>query len=326
MNNEYIFARTPEEEFEALNIIHQQNFNDFGSRLLRYPSAMTFYTNKKNRYNNILPKEDTRVRLSLLPGIEGSDYINANRLTDGFTNYISCQAPLSSTFGDFWRMVWEQDVSVIVMLTKIQENGQTKADKYWPSDIGEVFTFPFVSVTLINVYRSDQSADIDIRVFSLKTSEENERIVVQLHFLGWPDFGVPEDSEGIRQLVNLTNFYRKYGKSLNLDGPIVVHCSAGVGRSGAFIAIHQLLDQYNEFSALPQLAVYNAVNLMRTQRDGMVQTKEQYSFIYKVIQDEIEYLERESLPHPPTLCDITINTTVDLEESLSSLPVSIKVK
>jgi len=101
MNNEYIFARTPEEEFEALNIIHQQNFNDFGSRLLRYPSAMTFYTNKKNRYNNILPKEDTRVRLSLLPGIEGSDYINANRLTDGFTNYISCQAPLSSTFGDF---------------------------------------------------------------------------------------------------------------------------------------------------------------------------------------------------------------------------------
>jgi len=324
MNNEYIFARTPEEEFEALNIIHQQNFNDFGSRLLKYPSAMTFYTNKKNRYNNILPKEDTRVRLSPLPGIEGSDYINANRLTDGFTNYISCQAPLSSTFGDFWRMVWEQDVSVIVMLTKIHENGQSKADKYWPTDIGVVLNFPFVSVTLINVYRSDQSSNIDIRVLSLKTSEDKERIVVQLHFLGWPDFGVPEDSEGIRQLVNLTNFYRNYGKSLGLDGPIIVHCSAGVGRSGAFIAIHQLLDQFNEFGVLPQLAVYNAVNLMRTQRDGMVQTKEQYSFIYKVIQDEIEYLERASLPSP-TLCDITINT-VDLEESLASLPVSIKVK
>jgi len=243
MSNDFIFSRTPEEEFEALNIIHQQNFNDFGSRLLKYPSAMSFYTNKKNRYNNILPKEDTRVRLSPLPGIEGSDYINANRLTDGFTNYVSCQAPLSSTFGDFWRMVWEQDVSVIVMLTKIHENGQSKADKYWPTEIGEVQTFPLVSVTLINVYQSDQSAHIDIRVLSLKSSEK-ERIVVQLHFLGWPDFGVPEDSTGIRQLVNLTNFYRKYGKSLGLDGPIIVHCSAGVGRSGAFIAIHQLLENF----------------------------------------------------------------------------------
>jgi len=285
---------------------------------------MSFYTNKKNRYNNILPKEDTRVRLSPLPGIEGSDYINANRLTDGFTNYVSCQAPLSSTFGDFWRMVWEQDVSVIVMLTKIHENGQSKADKYWPTEIGEVQTFPLVSVTLINVYQSDQSAHIDIRVLSLKSSEK-ERIVVQLHFLGWPDFGVPEDSTGIRQLVNLTNFYRKYGKSLGLDGPIIVHCSAGVGRSGAFIAIHQLLEQFSEFGVLPQLAVYNAVNLMRTQRDGMVQTKEQYSFIYKAIQDEIEFLENASTVIPE-LCDITINNTVELEEPLVSLPVSIKVK
>jgi len=324
MSNDFIFSRTPEEEFEALNIIHQQNFNDFGSRLLKYPSAMSFYTNKKNRYNNILPKEDTRVRLSPLPGIEGSDYINANRLTDGFTNYVSCQAPLSSTFGDFWRMVWEQDVSVIVMLTKIHENGQSKADKYWPTEIGEVQTFPLVSVTLINVYQSDQSAHIDIRVLSLKSSEK-ERIVVQLHFLGWPDFGVPEDSTGIRQLVNLTNFYRKYGKSLGLDGPIIVHCSAGVGRSGAFIAIHQLLEQFSEFGVLPQLAVYNAVNLMRTQRDGMVQTKEQYSFIYKAIQDEIEFLENASAVIPE-LCDITINNTVELEEPLVSLPVSIKVK
>jgi len=297
----------------------------FGSRLLKYPSAMSFYTNKKNRYNNILPKEDTRVRLSLLPGIEGSDYINANRLTDGFTNYISCQAPLNSTCGDFWRMVWEQDVSVIVMLTKIHENGQVKADKYWPTEIGEVLTYPLVTVTLINVYQSDQSENIDIRVLSLKSSEEKERIVVQLHFLGWPDFGVPEESTGIRQLVNLTNFYRKYGKSLGLDGPIVVHCSAGVGRSGAFIAIHQLLEQYFEFGALPQLAVYNAVNLMRTQRDGMVQTKEQYSFIYKVIQDELEYLENTNTAIPEIVCDITISNTVDLEEPLVSLPVSIKV-
>jgi len=325
MHNEYIFSRTPEEEFEALNIIHQQNFNDFGARLLKFPSAMSFYTNKKNRYNNILPKEETRVRLSNLPGVEGSDYINANRLTDGFTDYISCQAPLSSTSGDFWRMVWEQEAAVIVMLTKTTENGQTKADKYWPAAIGETFTFPCITVTLVNVYRSNCS-DIDIRVLSLKTADEKERIVVQLHFLGWPDFGVPEDSKGIRQLINITNFYRNYGKSMGLDGPIVVHCSAGVGRSGAFIAIHQLLEQFNEIGLLPQLAIYNAVNLMRTQRDGMVQTKEQYSFIYKVIQDEIEYLET-SAPSSPALCDIqtNINTTIELEEPLVSLPLSIKV-
>jgi len=315
MSNEYLFDRNSEEEFEALNILHQANFNDFGERLLKFPSAMTFYTNKKNRYPNILPKEQTRIRLSVIPGVEGSDYINANLLTD---SYIACQAPLPATFGDFWRMVWEQDTAVIVMLTKLSENGYVKADKYWPDEIGETLTFPLIAVTLVSVYRSED-VDIIIRVLTLRDSMGSERTVVQLQYLGWPDFGVPDSSDGILQLIEITNLYKEFGVGNNLNGPIVVHCSAGCGRSGSFIAIHQLLEQYNsgcKISLKP--TIFNAVSLMRTQRDGMVQTKEQYNFVYKVLRD---YLELQSKPSIKEKSIGTINKPI--EAGVSN--VSIKV-
>lgn len=219
-------------------------------------ASATLPCNKtKNRYTDVLPVEATRIKLAPRADEPGSDYINANIVTDptpistdgsaGNDIYICAQAPLQNTLNDFWRMVWEQDVCMIVVLMRLSENGKVKGHRYWPKRSKRCLQFGEVSVTLVKgkhfPHRADDVNHPDgdqttIRVLELKRGNER-RNIVQLHFKDWPDFGVPESTEPIRNLVKIMDFYRSKGRLAGIKGPIVIHCSAGIGRTGTYLAI-----------------------------------------------------------------------------------------
>eukprot|EP01103_Thecamoeba_quadrilineata_P006253 TRINITY_DN15983_c0_g1_i1.p1 TRINITY_DN15983_c0_g1~~TRINITY_DN15983_c0_g1_i1.p1 ORF type:complete len:329 (-),score=30.54 TRINITY_DN15983_c0_g1_i1:269-1222(-) len=240
-----------------------------------FPSAYKPTSIKKNRYPDILPSEESRVRLEPSK-FDGSDYINANYVLD--RQYISCQAPILPTMVDFWRMIWEQQTSLIVMLTKIFEAGRTKAHIYWPIYENVPQKFDQITVTLLQETVTEYFV---IRQFFLcKDSDERVQEVFHIHYTDWPDQGVPKNSIGIRSLCARVNVLSKRTPD---SGPIVVHCSAGVGRSGSFIAIHHILNQINNKCSYD---ILETVLKMRKDRAGMVQTEDQYRFIHQAVNDE----------------------------------------
>jgi protein tyrosine phosphatase len=215
-----------------------------------HQSANLFCNKTKNRYGDVLPVEETIVRLAFEPGREGSDYINANFVRGEFSSspcFICCQAPLPQTFEDFWRMVWEQNAPVIVVLMRMKENGRIKGHMYWPNKLKETKQFGKIRVTLKKSFTfrvANQLAQIKIRVLEIENlHEKKSREIVQLHFKGWPDFGVPDTTRPIRELIHLTNMYRQTASQKGVTGPTVVHCSAGIGRTGAFLAISVALEK-----------------------------------------------------------------------------------
>jgi len=183
----------------------------------------------KNRYANVLPVETTRVRLNR----DGSDvYINANHVSSKF---ICTQSPLTTTFEDFWMMVWDKNCPLVCALNRLMEGNTVKGDRYWPEQTGESMLCGEINVTLLSTF-SLSAFDITLRYLKLERGGIQRRIF-QLHYQGWPDFGVPSLSLAIRELVNLLNIYRSIGANSGLAGPAVVHCSAGIGRTGTFLAI-----------------------------------------------------------------------------------------
>lgn len=263
---------------------------------MRYPSSTTYYTFPKNRYGDVLPCEDSRVVLDKVDDVDGSDYINANWINgevEGSTKrYIACQAPLPTTIVDFWRMIFQVECSVIVMLTKLMERGRLKAHRYYPDEVGSTQQFGQFTVTLVKAYEKDS---IQVRTLKLALGKKEERTVTQLHYSDWPDFGTPENTQPLRTLISLTDMYQQLNDSGSPTGPIVSHCSAGLGRTGTFIAAHIILTRLQR--GLP-IDIHTTVALLRKQRDGMVQTKEQYYFIYQTIaemEDEIEEIDTEDV-------------------------------
>ncbi|XP_047444658.1 receptor-type tyrosine-protein phosphatase S-like isoform X14 [Mugil cephalus] len=232
----------------------------------------------KNRYANVIAYDHTRVVLAPIEaGILGSDYINANYI-DGYRKqnaYIATQGPLAETFGDFWRMVWEQRAASVVMMTRLEEKSRIKCDQYWPSRGTE--TYGMVQVTLLDTM---ELATFCVRTFSLHKSGSSERREVrQFQFTAWPDHGVPEYP------TPFLNFLRRV-KSCNPPdaGPIIAHCSAGVGRTGCFIVIDAMLERIRHERTVD---IYGHVTLMRSQRNYMVQTEDQYSFIHEALLEAV---------------------------------------
>eukprot|EP01085_Mycamoeba_gemmipara_P002016 Mycagemm_TRINITY_DN10038_c0_g1::TRINITY_DN10038_c0_g1_i1::g.2016::m.2016 type:complete len:379 gc:universal TRINITY_DN10038_c0_g1_i1:106-1242(+) len=268
------------DEFRTLQMLTDKPMS-FGERILNFPSATTYWTSAKNRYPDILPREDTRVRLQHT-GCEGSDYINANFVFE--KQYIATQAPLYSTFADFWRMVWEQGACIIVMLTRLTENGVCKANVYWPAHLGEKIVFGMLTVELIHETAFD---NIECRLLRISDGTEH-RDVSHLHYTGWPDFGVPANTKEIIDLVKVTNYLRARA---GWEKPIVTHCSAGVGRVGTFIGIHQAVRLLN---ATKTPKILDLVFAMRQCRHGMVQREEQYVFIHRVVADYERHMEEEA--------------------------------
>uniref|UniRef100_A0A8C6GZN1 Receptor-type tyrosine-protein phosphatase S n=1 Tax=Mus spicilegus TaxID=10103 RepID=A0A8C6GZN1_MUSSI len=231
----------------------------------------------KNRYANVIAYDHSRVILQPLEGIMGSDYINANYV-DGYRRqnaYIATQGPLPETFGDFWRMVWEQRSATVVMMTRLEEKSRIKCDQYWPNRGTE--TYGFIQVTLLDTM---ELATFCVRTFSLhKNGSSEKREVRHFQFTAWPDHGVPEYP------TPFLAFLRRVKTCNPPDaGPIVVHCSAGVGRTGCFIVIDAMLERIKTEKTVD---VYGHVTLMRSQRNYMVQTEDQYGFIHEALLEAV---------------------------------------
>jgi len=232
----------------------------------------------KNRYINILPFDDTRVKLLPVEDDEGSDYINGNFMM-GFNSkreFIALQGPLPATCDDFWRVVWEQNVPMIVMVTKCKEKEREKCAQYWPEKDMDAHMYGDIHV----VVRSESHlGDYVIRVIDLQMGKVT-RIVKQFHFLAWPDFGCPDTTH---QLLNFVTMVRAEIRP-SIPGPILVHCSAGVGRTGTFIVVDRVLQEIREGR---DIDIFGIVMEMRENRCHMVQTEDQYVYIHDCIRDAI---------------------------------------
>ncbi|XP_031140950.1 receptor-type tyrosine-protein phosphatase S isoform X25 [Sander lucioperca] len=231
----------------------------------------------KNRYANVIAYDHSRVLLSAIDGVPGSDYINANYI-DGYRKqnaYIATQGSLPETFGEFWRMIWEQRSAVIVMMTKLEERSRVKCDQYWPTRGTE--TYGLIQVTLLDTV---ELATYCVRTFALfKNGSSEKREVRQFQFTAWPDHGVPEHP------TPFLAFLRRVKACNPPDaGPMVVHCSAGVGRTGCFIVIDAMMERIKHEKTVD---IYGHVTLMRAQRNYMVQTEDQYVFIHDALQEAI---------------------------------------
>ncbi|XP_029418032.1 receptor-type tyrosine-protein phosphatase V-like [Nannospalax galili] len=234
----------------------------------------------KNRYPHVLPYDHSRVRLAQLVGEPHSDYINANFIP-GYSHpqeFIATQGPLKKTLEDFWRLVWEQQVHVIIMLTMGMENGRVLCENYWPGDSTPV-TYGHITINLLAEKPEDEWTK---REFQLKHgTQQKQRQVKQLQFTTWPDHSVPETPSSLLTFVELV---QEQVRATQGKGPILVHCSAGVGRTGTFVALLRLLQQIEEEQVVD---VFNAVYTLRLHRPLMIQTPSQYIFLHSCLLNKI---------------------------------------
>ncbi|XP_044211802.1 receptor-type tyrosine-protein phosphatase beta-like isoform X1 [Thunnus albacares] len=250
----------------------------------------------KNRYNNILPYDSTRVKLSYVDDDPCSDYINASYIPgNNFRReYIATQGPLPGTKDDFWKMVWEQNVHNIVMVTQCVEKGRVKCDHYWPFDQDPLYYGDLI----VQMLSESVLPEWTIREFKICSEEQLSftRLVRQFHYTVWPDHGVPETTQSLIQFVRTV---RDYVNRTPGSGPTVVHCSAGVGRTGTFIVLDRVLQQMDTKDSLD---IYGSVFDLRLHRSHMVQTECQYAYLHQCVRDVLRARklrsEQENLLYP----------------------------
>ncbi|XP_028850093.1 receptor-type tyrosine-protein phosphatase V-like [Denticeps clupeoides] len=230
----------------------------------------------KNRYPYILPYDHSRVRLSLLESILHSDYINASYVPGGSSarDFICTQGPLRNTMADFWRMVWEQNVHIIIMVTALRESGKVLCDQYWPPERG-TGCYGNIQVTTATCKRCPESYITSI--YLQQSGSSSRRKVTHYLYPGWPDQGVPHNLSSLGAFVE---HVRQHMDNTQRLGPTVVHCSAGVGRSGSFVAL-LWLTQLCVRGILPDVKA--TVQDLRRHRVLMVQTLEQYICVHKCL-------------------------------------------
>ncbi|XP_049429858.1 receptor-type tyrosine-protein phosphatase eta [Epinephelus fuscoguttatus] len=257
------------EEFEDLKLVGTTQSKTHALMLENKP---------KNRYNNVLPYDSSRVKLSIIHGSPYDDYINANYMP-GYNSrkeFIAAQGPLPTTVNEFWRMIWEKNVQTLVMLTRCNEQGRVKCEQYWAPGIKH---FDNITVTTTSEIPLEDWTIRDFDIKNVKTAET--RSVRHFHFTAWPDHGVPQTTE---LLISFRHLVREHMDQYSRHSPTVVHCSAGVGRTGTFIAIDHLIFQIEREYYVD---VYGIVHDLRMHRPLMVQTEDQYVFLNQCAMDII---------------------------------------
>nr|XP_042122008.1 tyrosine-protein phosphatase non-receptor type 18 isoform X1 [Peromyscus maniculatus bairdii] len=222
------------------------------------------------------------------------DYINANfiRGTDGSQAYIATQGPLPHTLLDFWRLVWEFGVKVILMACQETENGRKKCERYWAQDQEPLQTGPFC-ITLTK--ETPVNADVVLRTLQVAFQKES-RSVHQLQYMSWPDHGVPSNPDHILTMVEEAHRLRGAG-----PGPLCVHCSAGCGRTGVLCAVDYVRQLLLTQTIPPNFSLFDVVLEMRKQRPAAVQTEEQYRFLYHTVAQLFSRTLQNTSPHHQNL-------------------------
>uniref|UniRef100_A0A0C9PR40 Ptprn2 protein n=1 Tax=Fopius arisanus TaxID=64838 RepID=A0A0C9PR40_9HYME len=260
------------------------------------PSSIAIATDndniQKNRPASAFPYDHSRIILNDLSNLNNSDYINASTITDHDPRnpaYIATQGPLPQTSADFWQLVWEQGSVVIVMLTRLTEEGQAMCHRYWPEEGSELYHIYEVHLVSEHIWCDDYL----VRSFYLKNLRTGEtRTVTQFHFLSWPENGVPQSTKA------LLEFRRKVNKSYRgRSCPIVVHCSNGAGRTGTYCLIDMVLNRMAK--GAKEIDIAAALEHIRDQRPGMVSTKQQFEFVLVAVAEEVHAILK-ALPVQPT--------------------------
>ncbi|XP_033097302.1 receptor-type tyrosine-protein phosphatase T-like [Anneissia japonica] len=260
----------------------EKEFEDLGNKPL-YPwtAAKNSKNKTKNRYANVIPYDNSRVVLGLWNNIPESDYINASYI-DGYTTpheFIACQGPTVASVNDMWRMIWQKKSTIIVVVTNVVEGTRRKCEQYWP-DPNDSNLYTNIAVT--NVGETKYGNYVVRNLQLQKVGMEEVHSVVQYHFTDWPDKSVPR---AVPHLIDFIYAFRTAQRNSPSDsGPVIVHCSAGAGRTGTVIVIASMLDMAKQEG---KVDVFNFVRSIREKRIQMVQTEEQYKFIYAALLEEL---------------------------------------
>ncbi|KAM7056127.1 phosphatidylinositol phosphatase PTPRQ [Acridotheres tristis] len=271
------FLQHVEELCTNNNLKFQEEFSELPKFLedLASTDADLPWNRSKNRFPNIKPYNNNRVKLMPDAGIPGSDYINASYVSGYLcpNEFIATQGPLPGTVGDFWRMVWETRAKTLVMLTQCFEKGRIRCHQYWPEDNKPVTVFGDIVITKLM-----EEIQIDWTIRDLKIERHGDCMMVQqCNFTSWPEHGVPETTAPIIHFVKLIRARRAHDNT-----PMVVHCSAGVGRTGVYIALDHLTQHVNDHDFVD---IYGLVAELRSERMCMVQNLAQYIFLHQCVLD-----------------------------------------
>jgi len=250
--------------------------DEFSTKLARDPE-----NRRKNRYRDVSPYDHSRVVLS-----GGQDYINASlvEVEGAGRKYILTQGPLDDTRCDFWKMTWEQKSKAVVMLNRVVEKGALKCAQYWPlgSSYGcdDEMYFPECGLRVALMAEEDFT-HFSVRSLELEHMESGERReVLQFHYTTWPDFGVPSSPDAFLHFLDVV---RQSGSLDPSVGPALVHCSAGIGRSGTFCLVDSCLVVVEKESTLENINLRQSLIDMRSYRMGLIQTADQLRFSYVAI-------------------------------------------
>ncbi|CAL1610485.1 unnamed protein product [Knipowitschia caucasica] len=305
-----------EQEFEEIDSSGRWHnlYNEIRNQANEYPYKVAkFPVNRNlNRYRDVSPYDHSRVKLEN----SENDYINASLVTmkEAQRSYILCQGPLRNTCGHFWLMIWEQCTKAVIMLNRLIEKGTEKCAQYWPSRKDKEMPFPDTGF-VIHLTSEEVQTCYTIRVLELQNTKTGEsRDIYHFHYTSWPDFGVPESP---RSFLDFLLLVRQSGSLGPQHGPSVVHCSAGIGRSGTFALVDTCLVLMSERPDPSSVDIQKVLLDMREYRMGLIQTADQLRFSYMaviegaklILQDFLslkqnvvstdDYLEPEFSPPPP---------------------------